>query len=47
MTGGARACRPWRQRHKSEGADPKQWALTGLILSVLAVVSFIIIAGGA
>mmetsp|Transcript_298 Transcript_298/g.861 ORF Transcript_298/g.861 Transcript_298/m.861 type:complete len:244 (-) Transcript_298:305-1036(-) len=39
--------RPWRQRHKSEGADPKQWALTGLILSVLAVVSFIIIAGGA
>lgn len=39
--------RAWRKRHSDETSDPKQWGLTGLILLVLAIVSYIIIAGGA
>lgn len=40
-------CRPWRQRDKGEAEDPKQWVFTALILAVLALLSFIVIVGGA
>ena len=39
--------RAWRPRHKTEPPDQRQWALTALILGVLAILAYIIIAGGA
>lgn len=39
--------RAWRPRHKTEPPDQRQWGLTALILGVLAILAYIIIAGGA